>query len=261
MDISFGSPSSGGNTSKLNYVSPESRYLPPFLLGNDTEMKQNQSTSLFESFSEYNTSSPRMGQAGRKVDGSRTVSFIDCEIKENLSSTRNKSSIASPRHDNTGTESYIDRSLYSRPDGNSEMWITVFGFAHSALPRVLSYFSQYGSIIETKPSKNGGNWVHIRYSSRFEVNNALSRNGKKIQPGLIIGVMLCDEPEVLDSLTLSRTVGDIPSIRLQNIDSPPLSLPARRLNSHLADDAARVCQTYNGNTGSLGKTLQYFFGW
>lgn len=92
------------------------------------------------------------------------------------------------------TESYIDRSLYSRPDGNSEMWITVFGFAHSALPRVLSYFSQYGSIIETKPSKNGGNWVHIRYSSRFEVNNALSRNGKKIQPGLIIGVMLCDEP-------------------------------------------------------------------
>jgi hypothetical protein len=78
--------------------------------------------------------------------------------------------------------------------GESE-WVTIFGFPPSKAFYILNQFSQYGKIVDHKIGS--GNWMHVRYDSKFHAQKALSKNGKVFDSVLMIGVVECLDPDVL----------------------------------------------------------------
>lgn len=52
----------------------------------------------------------------------------------------------------------------------------------------------------TKPSiadkqyPTQGNWAHIRYATRAEKERAMALNGRQVLPGVMVGVVECQEP-------------------------------------------------------------------
>lgn len=66
-------------------------------------------------------------------------------------------------------------------------WVTVFGFSPGSISQILKQFQKYGQIVRYKMGE--GNWVHIEYLTRLEAQNALAKNGIKIDKNLMIGVI------------------------------------------------------------------------
>ncbi|ODM97520.1 Nucleoporin NUP53 [Orchesella cincta] len=81
----------------------------------------------------------------------------------------------------------IAKARTSNPIAESN-WITVFGFPAAAAAFILTHFSQYGSVIQSK-SNPGGNWLHIQYSSRIDARRALACNGKVLGGTIMVGVV------------------------------------------------------------------------
>lgn len=71
--------------------------------------------------------------------------------------------------------------------------VVVFGFPVSATALVLSNFRDHGEILIHVVDPDG-NWMHIKYATRFSAQKALSKNGTVMQGGLgqskfMVGVM------------------------------------------------------------------------
>ncbi|CAL8089015.1 unnamed protein product [Orchesella dallaii] len=81
----------------------------------------------------------------------------------------------------------INKARTSTPLAESN-WITVFGFPAAAAAFILTHFSQYGSVIQSK-SNPGGNWLHIQYNSRIDARRALACNGKVLGGTIMVGVV------------------------------------------------------------------------
>lgn len=72
------------------------------------------------------------------------------------------------------------------PNGDTE--VTVFGFPSSASASVLAMFRQVGAV--ERHEMGAGNWIHLRYTSSWSANKALSKNGRVFPTGaFMIGVM------------------------------------------------------------------------
>ena len=54
---------------------------------------------------------------------------------------------------------------------------------------VLRQFQKYGEIIKHKVGE--GNWITVQYASKLQAQKALTKNGKIIADGLMIGVVPC----------------------------------------------------------------------
>lgn len=71
--------------------------------------------------------------------------------------------------------------------------IFVFGFPSSALQLVLSHFAQFGEIVSSTPSTEGGNWITITYQDSWSASRALRKNGEVLGGMLMVGVKAVDE--------------------------------------------------------------------
>lgn len=68
--------------------------------------------------------------------------------------------------------------------------VTVFGFPPDKCWEITERFQQFGEIIQRIAPANGmGNWLHIRYKRSVDASRALRLNGKRLEPGLMIGVI------------------------------------------------------------------------
>ncbi len=80
---------------------------------------------------------------------------------------------------------------------SNKNWITVFGFPHHKLSFVLKHFATYGEIIDKRTGN--GNWIHILFRESFAAKKALSKSGKKFDSDLMLGVVECLDPTVVNS--------------------------------------------------------------
>lgn len=88
----------------------------------------------------------------------------------------------------------------SDDSGNEQLdrWITVFGFPSGHSSVILSYFHNFGQILRVKHSENGGNWIHLLYTTKLQAEKALGKNGKILDPGnIMIGVVRCTDSSVI----------------------------------------------------------------
>jgi len=84
----------------------------------------------------------------------------------------------------------IFRDDVNRGEGQEiidERWVTVYGFPQTSFSKVLRAFQKYGDIVRYKSEE--GNWVHIQYQTRLQAQKALTKNGKIIETGVMIGVL------------------------------------------------------------------------
>jgi nuclear pore complex protein Nup53 len=71
--------------------------------------------------------------------------------------------------------------------GSEDTWVTVFGFNQPYTHTVLKQFQKYGDIIRYKSGE--GNWIHIQYQTKLQAQKALTKNGKFLEDGVMIGVV------------------------------------------------------------------------
>lgn len=142
----------------------------------------------------------------------------------------------------------------------SSNWITVFGFPQNAASKILSHFIGIGTIVDKLSAPQGGNWVHLCYSSRLECDRALNYNGRIISQGLMIGVQYCNDPAVLGK----ENECDDP----QTASSPEKPLWRVRSLMNMSyttmQDPQAVIPTpavQKRNNGIVNKAMDLFFGW
>lgn len=91
-----------------------------------------------------------------------------------------------------------------RSNAVASYWITVFGFPQTATNTILTHFSQCGTIVDKVFPQQGGNWVHIKFASRLECNKAINYNERVIGSNLMIGVIYCKDPIIVDQENSER---------------------------------------------------------
>jgi nuclear pore complex protein Nup53 len=127
---------------------------------------------------------PTIGFANTSAHFNRSESFLNQSVGFNASQC-----IASPM------------SSSFRPGHQpsfKDFWITVFGFPAADVSQILSHFSQCGNIVDKIFPTQNGNWIHLKYNSRLECDKALNYNCKVICNNLMIGVIHCNDPSVVD---------------------------------------------------------------
>ena len=55
-------------------------------------------------------------------------------------------------------------------------WVTIFGFSPSISQQVVEYFVRLGQVVAQEASKDG-NFVNLKYSSSWDAQKAMSKNG------------------------------------------------------------------------------------
>jgi len=81
----------------------------------------------------------------------------------------------------------IFKDNIEKNEQNDDRWVVVFGFPQQATSTVLKQFQKYGDIVRYRAGE--GNWINIQYQTRLQAQKALSKNGKIIDDGLMIGVV------------------------------------------------------------------------
>uniref|UniRef100_A0A182Q1L5 Nucleoporin NUP35 n=1 Tax=Anopheles farauti TaxID=69004 RepID=A0A182Q1L5_9DIPT len=141
-------------------------------------------------------------------------------------------------------------------------WITVFGFPQNAASKILSHFISIGTVVDKQPAPQGGNWVHLRYTSRLECDRALNYNGRIISDGLMIGVQYCRDPAILgkeneESENDDGTVGspEKPLWRVRSL----MNMSYKTMQEAQAVIPSPTVQ--KRNNGIVNKAMDLFFGW
>lgn len=119
----------------------------------------------------------------------------------------NASRITSPIRTNHHDYRNLNQSLANdclSPPRYASFWITAFGFPQSATSSILAHFSQCGTIVDKVFPPHNGNWVHIKFASRLECDKAINYNERIIGNNLMIGVVYCKDPAIVDKENLER---------------------------------------------------------
>jgi nuclear pore complex protein Nup53 len=81
---------------------------------------------------------------------------------------------------------------------DGQYWITVFGYPTSARAFILSHFQTVGEV--SNFISGAGNWLHLRYHTRLQAEQALALDGQTLGGGsAMIGVKKC-YPSELDGV-------------------------------------------------------------
>ncbi|KAK4051152.1 hypothetical protein OIV83_002974 [Microbotryomycetes sp. JL201] len=126
--------------------------------------------------------------------------------------------------------------------------INVFGFPSSALDLVLEYFAQFGDVVATTPSSEGGNWVTIVYAQAWSAFRAARKNGEVLGGALMIGVKAVDEDHLRQAVASNENGGGSASDKLdvaahnttssQSRVSLPSATPSGKQSNVLGPDSA-----------------------
>ncbi|XP_046408404.1 nucleoporin Nup35 [Ischnura elegans] len=106
-----------------------------------------------------------------------------------------------------------ERGLAAGEAPPSSSWVTVFGFAPHAVNDVLAHFVHCGTIVEQRGAGGKCNWLHLRFRSPREARRALGKNGKVFGGCMMVGVVPCQDPEILSS-------------QKENVPGPEVSFPS-----------------------------------
>jgi len=280
--MSYGSPGSPGNISGAN----DSTYLPSFLLGSKDPSQEGKSVTPHKSNSFLDSSRrqdhylnngfdrPDASMGSKEISGQNDIRRPD------------EKQACGPPKGSLSDYSYVDgRNSYSAPARNAESiwygghnlsdvavddslenWVTIFGFTSSQVQAVLTHFSQYGLITRTKPSASNCNWIHVRYDSSIQANDAMCRNGRLISSNLMVGVIKCSDMTVLGDYVAPKN--RIPTDESRFYSASPLSPINASSNQFVRSlRSPTLIQTTaqsNGPMKSMGiasRTVQRLFGW
>lgn len=103
--------------------------------------------------------------------------------------------------------------------------VYVFGFPAAATDLVLDFFTQFGEIVSTTPSTEGGNWVTITYAQAWSAARAARKNGEILGGALMIGVKAVDEDGLRRALAGAEGGQDL-------VPSAPSATPGPRQNGN-----------------------------
>ncbi|XP_058062281.1 nucleoporin Nup35 [Anopheles bellator] len=138
-------------------------------------------------------------------------------------------------------------------------WITVFGFPPSATKEVQLHFSTLGTIIDKQLASQGGNWMHLHYSSRIECIRALNYNGRVISPGLMIGVVHCNVSTIVgkenDGDSVAATQNNQPLNRVRSL------INMSHANEQDVSPMMAPTTPQRRGPGIVHKAMDLFFGW
>src|SRR5690606_16146101 len=79
---------------------------------------------------------------------------------------------------------------------SANTWITIFGFPSASASFVLQEFSACGQIVKHVICAQS-NWMHIQYQTRLQAQKALGKNGKVLGNQIMVGVMPCNDKNVM----------------------------------------------------------------
>jgi|UniRef100_A0AC35F6Q8 hypothetical protein len=62
-----------------------------------------------------------------------------------------------------------------------DFWVTVFGFNQKdGNESIIELFSRHGQVVNTAYPNGEGNWIHLRYATKIHAEQALQRNGERV---------------------------------------------------------------------------------
>lgn len=135
----------------------------------------------------------------------------------------------------------------------NNFWVTVFGFPPSSVSLILSHFSQCGTIVDKAFSSQNGNWIHLRFSSRIECDKALNYNGKIVANSLMIGVIPCTDPNIMNDEAGKEDRE--PRTKIRSLSRVAFETTENPMNVEPNAFAPKL------NTGIVSKAMDLFFGW
>ncbi|XP_071444129.1 nucleoporin NUP35 [Hetaerina americana] len=108
----------------------------------------------------------------------------------------------------------------------TDTWVTVFGFLPHAVNDILAHFVHCGTILEHRwgggvVSEGGSsgsqscNWIHLRFRTVREARRALGKNGKVFGGCMMVGVIPCQDVEILHN-------------QKENIQGPEVNFPSQQ---------------------------------
>ncbi|KAI9895678.1 hypothetical protein PsorP6_018790 [Peronosclerospora sorghi] len=104
---------------------------------------------------------------------------------------------------------------------DKQYWVTVFGFPSNAKSFILHQFQSMGEVVNYS-SSCGGNWLHLRYHTRLQAEQALSYDGRTLVKNIMVGVKKCypsdREATTLDDTTVSSYFGARAQVNLGSRD-------------------------------------------
>lgn len=113
--------------------------------------------------------------------------------------------------------------------------VYIFGFPSSAVDFVVEHFAQFGEILSTTPSTEGGNWVTVAYAQPWSATRAARKNGEVLGGVLMVGVKVVDE-DTLRRAMVAAEGGDVGASKVEGSSTPalrttplPTSTPATAL--------------------------------
>lgn len=113
--------------------------------------------------------------------------------------------------------------------------VYIFGFPSSAVDFVVEHFAQFGEILSTTPSTEGGNWVTVAYAQPWSATRAARKNGEVLGGVLMVGVKVLDE-DALRRAMVAAEGGDVGASKVEGSSTPalrttllPASTPATSL--------------------------------
>uniref|UniRef100_A0A182MZA0 Nucleoporin NUP35 n=1 Tax=Anopheles dirus TaxID=7168 RepID=A0A182MZA0_9DIPT len=200
---------------------------------------------------QYSHDASFQNQSGFNV--SRVMSPIPLPTDYN----RNASMSSSPTPPSFGQQ----QQQQQQQEMKCSNWITVFGFPQNASSKILSHFISIGTIVDKQAAPQGGNWVHLRYTSRLECDRALNYNGRIISDGLMIGVQYCRDPAIIgkeneggendDGIASPEKplwrVRSLMNVSYKTMQEPQAVLPSPTVQKR--------------NNGIVNKAMDLFFGW
>ncbi|GAA5997868.1 uncharacterized protein JCM10292_006870 [Rhodotorula paludigena] len=87
--------------------------------------------------------------------------------------------------------------------------VNIFGFPASALELILDHFAQFGEVVSSTPSTEGGNWVTVVYAQPWSAARASRKNGEILGGVLMIGVKAVDEDGLKRALAGGESGHDV----------------------------------------------------
>lgn len=225
-------------------------YLPSYLLG-DTSLSQKESLSP-KSPLQTTTPSKRKSlnvsfatPAATEVRQTPSSSILNKEKVSKTSKPPTIGLIDDVRSPMNASMSFVDAKDTSISESSSDLCVTVFGFAPASASSVLQHMAQYGSIVrqECPPNKN---WMHLQYQNKMQANRALSKNARKIEMNLMIGVTPCVEASFCENNQVQSTMR-------------PLNAAYETVTKDTA--VFQVAGTPTKSDSIVGKAMEYFLGW
>ncbi|KPV75336.1 uncharacterized protein RHOBADRAFT_66400, partial [Rhodotorula graminis WP1] len=121
----------------------------------------------------------------------------------------------SPANDPTASP-FASSSVLAHPGSSTSSSskgyaVHVFGFPASALELILEHFAQFGDVLSSSPSTEGGNWVTVVYAQPWSAARAARKNGDVLGGVLMVGVKAVDEDGLKRALAGGEASGETSS--------------------------------------------------